>query len=96
MTSGYLEQPYRQELARENCSDPKNCSVPTSVVAKEVTRKGRNSKRLEPMGMEDKDWGASPRKKNLGIINGLPPTQGGGPPKTLLSSISGSLPLHNY
>lgn len=31
-----------------------------SLVAKEVTRKGGNSKRLEPMGMENKDWGPFP------------------------------------
>lgn len=62
MTSGYLEQPWRQKVARETAQTPKRAysPVPASVIAKEVTRKGGNSKRVEPMGMENKDWGPLP------------------------------------
>ena len=42
----------------------------TSLVAKEVTGKGRNSKRVEPMGLETAgEVGWPPGKPNLGIIS---------------------------
>lgn len=57
MSIGYLKQPYRHEAARENCSKGL-LPVSTLVVAKEVTGKGRNSKRVEPMGLENNGLGS--------------------------------------
>lgn len=41
----------------------------TSVVTKEVIRKDRISKSVEPMGMEKTDQGASSKKQDLGTFS---------------------------
>lgn len=65
--------------------------VPTSVVAKEVTGKGRH---FAWSAWRTWDWGwGSPEKQNLSIINEHSPIQGGDPPKCLLSEIPELLPL---
>lgn len=70
----------------------KACSpTPTSVIAKKVTGKGRNSKRVAPMDMENNRLGGFFQEAGSG--NKHFPTQGEGPPKCLLSGISELLPL---